>query len=469
MMRVVIVGGGIAGLSAAYFLERAMAPGGGPVEIFLVERASRLGGKILTLREEGFIGEGGPDSFLRAKPEGMALLRALGLESEAVPPRARAVYVLRRGRLHPIPEALLALRPDPMAVLRAGGLPWRGRLRALLEPWVPPRREDGDEPLAAFLRRRFGRAFAEAIAEPLTAGVHAGDPERLSAQALYPHLLALERRFGSLARGLRAARPAAPSGPAFVSLRAGMEALVDRLAASLQRTRILTGRAVIGLAPRREGPAFRYLAAMADGETLEADGVVLAVPAFEAARWLAPFAPEAAARLREIPFVSTTVITLAFRREQVAHPLNGSGFLVPRGEAFPLAGCTWTSSKWPGRASEGCVLLRAFIGRAGDADALALEDPELIRMAVEALRPLLGLQGSPLRAWVHRWPEGMPQYTVGHLERLAAIEAALRPFPRLCLIGASYRGVGIPDLIRQAREAVRLLLGEEMGPSGPPR
>jgi len=451
-MRVIIIGGGIAGLSVAYFLERALAEGRWHGEITLIERTRRLGGKILTVREDGFLVEGGPDSFLASKPEGMALIRALGLEPELVAPQARTVYGLRRGRLAPIPEALLALRPDPWAVLGARGLSWRGRLRALLEPWIPPRGGTGDEPLAAFLRRRFGRDFAEGIAEPLLAGIHAGDPERLSTQALYPHLLDLERRAGSIARGLRGGR--APGAPAFRTLRSGMGALVERLAASLRRTRIVLGRAACGIAPAPEG---RYRVALADGEILEGEGVVLAVPAFEAARGIRSFAPAAARILDGIPFAPTAVVTLAFRRDQVRHPLDGSGFLVPRGEPFPLTGCTWSSSKWPGRAPAGWVLVRAFLGWAGDPAAIEGEEEDLIRRSVEALRPLLGLQGGPARAWVHRWPAGMPQYTVGHLERLAALEAALRPFPGLQLVGASYRGVGIPDLIRQARETAERL------------
>ncbi|WP_376791046.1 protoporphyrinogen oxidase [Thermoflexus sp.] len=457
-MRVIIVGGGIAGLSVAYFLERAAAEGRWHGEVLLIERERLLGGKITTVREDGFIVEGGPDSLLRAKLEGTSLLQDLGLEEELIFPQARTVYVLRRGRLHPIPEALLMLRPDPAAVWQARSLSWWGRLRALTEPWVPPRRGEGDESLAAFLRRRFGRAFAEGIAEPLMAGIHAGDPERLSMQALYPHLLALERNFGSIARGLRRGRSPGTSEAMFVSLRSGMGVLVERLAASLHRAHLVLGRMVIEIAPiPGEAPA-RYRVALDDGAILEADRVVLAVPAPEAARQIRAFAPSAAERLQEIPFASTAVITLAFRGDQIAHPLQGSGFLVPRGEPFPLTGCTWFSSKWPHRAPEGFVLLRAFLGWAGDPEAIAAEDPVLVQRATKALRPLLGLRGDPVRVWVHRWPQAMPQYTVGHLERLAAIERALRPFPGLLLVGASYRGVGIPDLIRQAHEVAKRLI-----------
>lgn len=458
-MRVIVVGGGIAGLGVAYFLERAISEGRWSGEIVLIERTRRLGGKIVTAREDGFLVEGGPDSFLAlaSKPEGLALVRDLGLETEVVTPQSHTAYVLRRGQLLPIPEALLALRPEPGAVLRARGLPWRGRLRALLEPWIPPRRSEEDEPLAAFLRRRFGRVFAEGIAEPLMAGVHAGDPERLSMQALYPHLLALERKFGSVARGLWRARSSKPLGSPFVSLRSGMGTLVDRLASSLHRTHIALGRTVVGVAPVPGKEPPRYRIVLDNGEVMEAEGAVLAVPAFEAARWIRAFAPSAAAQLAEIPFASIAVVTLAFRRDQVRHPLNGSGFLVPRGEPFPLTGCTWSSSKWPSRAPTGFVLLRAFLGWAGDPEAVVGEDSALIRRSVEALRPLLGLQGDPARAWVDRWPGGMPQYTVGHLDRLAAIEQALDPFPGLRLVGASYRGVGIPDLIRQAWETAERL------------
>ncbi|MFN3928555.1 MAG: protoporphyrinogen oxidase, partial [Thermoflexus sp.] len=261
-MRVIIVGGGIAGLSVAYFLERAAAEGRWQGEVLLIEREHLLGGKITTVREDGFIVEGGPDSLLRAKLEGTSLLQELGLEEELISPQARTVYVLRRGRLHPIPETLLMLRPDPLAVWRARSLPWWGRLRALLEPWVPPRREGSDESLAAFLRRRFGRAFAENIAEPLMAGVHAGDPESLSMQALYPYLLALERNFGSIARGLRRGRPPGTSESMFVSLRSGMGVLVERLAASLHRAHLVLGRTAIGIAPIPGEGSARYRVAL---------------------------------------------------------------------------------------------------------------------------------------------------------------------------------------------------------------
>lgn len=459
MARVVIVGGGIAGLSAAYFLEQALRAGRWRGEIWLVERERRLGGKVVTEVEEGFLVEGGPDSFRALQPEGVALLRELGLEEEAVAPQERTVFVWRGGRLHPIPDALLRLEPRPAALWRiAALLGWRGWLRALLEPWIPPRRADGDEPLAAFLRRRFGRAFAEGIAEPLLAGIHAGDPWRLSLQALYPQFAELERRWGCLARGLRARPVPSSPGPAFLSLRSGMGALARRLAAALSQTHLLLGRSAVGLAAQRTDRRVRYRVALDDGASLEGEGVLLAVPAPAAAPWIAGLLPEAAALLRRIPFASVVVLSLAFRREQVGHPLRGSGFLVPRTEPFPLTACTWSSSKWPHRAPPGFVLLRAFMGSADRPPPLDVPDEALIAQTLQALRPVLRLQGDPIRGWVHRWPEGLPQYEVGHGERMAALARMLAIYPGLLLIGASYRGIGLPDLIRQAREAAQRLV-----------
>jgi oxygen-dependent protoporphyrinogen oxidase len=343
--------------------------------------------------------------------------------------------------------------------------PW-GKLRMGLDWLIPPRRNGHDESLAEFIRRRLGREALERLAEPLLAGVYAADPERLSLLATFSRLRELECQHGSLIRGvlrqhrLRRSSRSAGSGekprPVFMTLRGGLSALVDALVAQVQHSVSLRmGQRVVRL---ERVKAAGYQLTLADGQKLVADAVVLATPAYVTAELLEALSPEAAALLAEIPYASTAVVTLAFRRSEVEHPLDGTGFVVPRVEGRALTACTWSSSKWPERAPEGFVLLRSFFGRSGAEGALKLEDNELIDLALKELRELLGIQGKPFLARVHRWPRAMPQYHVGHLERLAKIENALGEHPEILLAGAAYRGIGLPDCIHQGVQAAERVL-----------
>jgi oxygen-dependent protoporphyrinogen oxidase len=307
------------------------------------------------------------------------------------------------------------------------------------------------------MRRRFGREFAQKFAEALMAGVHAGHPDRLSMAAVYPMYWKMEREHGSITRGLlhlRRQRPPDKGNRAaspFVALRNGMGSLVEQLARNLQEIDIRLCTRVVGIAPL---PDNRLQVLLDEGEPLPADAVILATPAYATAKWLRPIAAEAAKRLSEIPYASTAVVSLAYRREAIEHPLNGSGFLVPRGEPFPITGCTWSSSKWVGRAPDGHVLLRAFIGYAGeDRIVEQQEENQLALMAEDALRPLLGIRGKAVLVRVDRWLKAMPQYEVGHLQRVQSIEQSLSNFPNLVLAGSAFRGVGVPDCIKHGKEA----------------
>ena len=456
---VVVVGGGVAGLSAAYYLEQAASEEGWDLSGVLMERERRLGGKLLTLDEQGFLIESGPDSFLRAKPWALQLVSELGIEDQVVYPETARVFLLRHRRLHAIPEGMVGLVPSsPWAIWKSSFLSLRGKVRASLERFVRARRDGKTESLGAFLRRRLGVEAAEVLAEPFTAGVYGGDAQEMSLRALFPMLADWEERYGSLTGGIRAARGRSgrsPSGSAFCSLRDGMASLPQAIAARLQRFTVLEGKAVSKLDRVGEGERPRFRLSLDGDKTVDADFVVLAIPAGDAAPLVHLIAPEASRLLGRLAYAHAGSVHLAFSRGAVAHPLNGSGFLVPRSEPSPVTGCTWVSSKWPERSQDGSVLIRAFLGWAKDDSFVDQSDDALVGQVTEHLRPLLGLQGAPERAWVHRWPEGMPQYEVDHLAWLDSLDDALATHPGLLLTGASYRGIGVPDCVRQGKEAAQ--------------
>lgn len=459
---VVVVGGGMTGLAAAYHLERRSQD----ARVTLVERDGRLGGKVATEVVDGCLLDTGPDSFLAQKPWALELCRELGIEGEVIRPLQRRFHLLIGGRLHAVPHELVALVPSkPEALWKASFLSLPGKARASMEGLVRPRRDEEDESLASFMRRRFGREFALRFAEPLMGGVHAGDPQRMSMASVYPLYWGMECEHGSMTKALLAMRLAArrkgapPAGSPFVALRSGMASLVMRTAAALQRTDVRLGVGVRSIEP---APSGCLRLALAGGESLEADAVVLAIPAFDAAALVEPWAPRAAPMLRDIPYASTAVVSLAYRVECLARQLDGTGFLAPRegalahgaGEPLPITGCTWSSAKWEGRAPEGIVLMRAFVGYAGrDREVREHSEAELAEKAHRALAALLGIGGEPVLRRVHRWIDSMPQYEVGHGERLRRIEEGLSGQPSVVLAGSAYRGVGLPDCVRQGREA----------------
>jgi oxygen-dependent protoporphyrinogen oxidase len=449
--RVAVIGGGITGLAAAHDLAAAGVP------FTLYEAQPRWGGVIRTERVAGFLLEGGPDSIFAQKPDGVALCRDVGLGERFVATSApRTVYVLRRGKLHPLPEGVLGIPNRIGPFVRTGLFSWRGKLRMALD-LVAPRGDGADESIASFLRRRLGREAVDLLGQPLMAGIHSGDPERLSLRATFPRLADLEARHRSLLRGFRAAaRAAGPAPPgtaglgsAFVSLSDGLGALVEALVATLPPGSLRPGTTVASVV--RAGAGFSLM--MAGGGRETASTVILAVPAPRAAVVLADLDPELADLLAAIPFVSTAAVFLGYRREDVAHPLDGHGVMVPWTEGLRASACTFFSSKFPGRAPEGHVLLRGFLGSARDTGVLASTDTELAQIVREELGPLLGLRGEPVLVRVYRWPGGTPQMEVGHLERMARIEARLAAGPGLLLAGAGLRGAGLPDCIADGRAA----------------
>jgi len=446
---VVVVGGGIAGLSAAHALQERGLP------YLLIEGSDRLGGVIRTERKQGFLLEGGPDSLLVQKPEGLALLRALGLEERLQPtnPRERKLYVLHRGRLHPLPEGMMLTVPTRvLPVLKSGLFSWPGKLRMGLDLVLPARHDAGDESIASFVRRRFGQETLERLAEPLLAGIHAGDPERLSLRATFPRLAALEERHGSVVRGLRASPPPPSKLPsAFVALRGGLGELVDALAARLPPGAIRTSSPVQSI--ERSGAGFTLRMGPGAGAPVEARAVLLALPPRAAAPLVRPFSPGAGSELASIRFASTVVLVLGLRREDVAHPLDGYGLIVPRPEGLRTTALSFHSTKFEGRTPEGQVMLRVFFGGTFDGGVLELADAELVALARREMGPVLGLRGEPTLARVFRWREATPQMEVGHLQKVARVEQALEGVPGLFVCGSGFRSTGLPDTIGDAQRA----------------
>ena len=439
---VAIAGGGIAGLAAAYELHRR------GLQVRVLEAGPRPGGVIVTERFDGWVVDGGPDSLLVQKPAAVALCRELGIADRLVPTlQPRTAYVMRDDVLHPIVEgSFLGFPVRFSALARSSLFSWGAKLRMAAEGVVPRGAHDEDESIAAFVRRRFGEEAADYLAEPLLAGIHAGDVERLSMRALFPRLLEAERQAGSVMRAFRAlhVRPS-PQG-AFVSLPGGVGELVDALVAALPPGTIVTSARVTELA--RAGT----FVVESDGGAVEAGAVILCVPAYAAANLLRRFDNTLAGLCDGVPYASTATVAFGYRRDQVRHPLNGTGFVVPRVERNPLLAATWVTSKWPGRAPEGHVLLRGFLGGGRDPHRLDRTDDELIETAREALEETLDIDGEPIFSRLYRWTRQSPQYEVGHQQRVAAIEQRLPSIPGLFLAGSGFRAIGIPDCIADARE-----------------
>ena len=448
-MKVLVVGGGISGLVAAYELGRAGVP------VTLVEASPRLGGKVGTEHVEGYVVERGPDSFLTNKPAAVQLCRDLGLTGALVPLRSPSDVFVWRGRLVPVPEGLGSGIPRafrPLALTPLFSL--REKLGLARELFVPPSSESGDEAVGTFLRRRFGDALVDRLASPLLEGVYGTPVDELSLMAVLPRLREAERRHGSLLRAALAQRRSARSertpGAPVLSLAAGMGSLVDALVERIENTEILLDTVALRL--ERSAPGYRAL--FGNGNWRSFDAVIVATPTRSSGPLLADIAPGAASALADMPYGSTTVVSLGYREDQLAHPLAGHGFFVPPG-ALAISACIWSSSKWPGRAPDGSVLLRASVR---EPSLLATDDAALVTAVHTALASALGIRGRPELGRVARHIGIMPRFTVGHLERVAAIDAALAGDSAIQVIGAAYRGVGVPECIAQGQSAAAALL-----------
>lgn len=450
--RVLIAGGGITGLAAAYRLQQVARAAGVPAEIVVVEREPRLGGKTQTERVDGMVIEAGPDSFLAGKPWLSQLCGELGLPVTGTNPAIQTTYIYHRGRLEALPLGLRLMIPTRLGpFVRTRLLSPAGKLRAALEPLVPVRRGDADESIGSFVCRRFGREVLERIAGPLMGGIYGGDWNVISLKATFPMFLRMEQEQGSLLLAARKMKPAGLNGPtgfsAFLTVPTGLRTVVEALVKATDGVRYLTATALVALRQATGGAG--WVAELSNGERMEADAVVVALPAYEAASLVRDFLQEVAGELSAIPHGSSVVVALAYRRQDVGRPLDASGFLVPKAEPLELAACTWVSSKWTQAAPPDRALLRAFLGRAGGRDWTQETDEAILAEARRGLEVTMGLRADPILTRIFRWPRAMPQYTVGHLDRMGRVDRLLERAPGLYLAGAAFRGVGLPDCVRE--------------------
>ncbi|MCL1926473.1 MAG: protoporphyrinogen oxidase [Syntrophorhabdaceae bacterium] len=458
MPRIAIVGAGLSGMCTAFYLVRALGNVGKDAEILIFESDSVPGGKLRTIRQDGFNIEWGPNGFLTNKPFGMDLVKDLGIEGRVVrsSDEARKRYVFSAGKLHRLPET-------PVAFFRSGLLSPAGRLRICYEPFAatsPP--ESVDESVGDFARRRLGAEALEKLIEPMVTGIFAGDPDQMSLRSCFPMIRNLENRYGGLVRGMfslkierarkgiKMGMSAGPGG-VLVSLDEGVQALTDTLASRLSDGIHLN--VSVNRIERREGRYLLHLSENGVSEEIEADIIVAATPAYDAVKLLAPLDEELAKALALIPYSPISVAALGYDAVILGNPLDGFGFLIPRGEKRKILGALWDSSVFPNRAPQGNALIRVMVGGVRAPELASLPEEELLALVRSELRDTMGVYSRPVMARSFYHDRGIPQYLVGHGKVLEQIDARLAHYPGLILNSNAYRGIALNDCVRESKLA----------------
>lgn len=447
---IAIIGGGITGLSAAYYLQKSQ-----DFKITLLEKDSRLGGKIKTIREGEHIVEAGPDSIITTKPAALELIKEIGLENDIITPINNKYYLFSNNKLQTLPTGFMSMVPTAIfPFLKSNLFSWKGKMRTLLEPFVKRKTKSEDESLASFFTRRFGKEIANKIAIPLFAGIHAADPHQLSMQATLPHFLQMEEKYGSITKAVLKGKSKNRIGnkyPMFISLKYGMESLVEKLISKLDKTKIELNTIVKSISQTKQNT---YQIITETGQELEFDGLVITTNMNANGILLTHFKE----LNKNTPLVSTAVVTLSVPGKLLDHKMDATGFVIAKGESLSMTACTWTSSKWPSRCPEDRILIRCYFGDGVSSELLGNRDEELVKIAIKELSSIIGLKDNKtIKSWVIRWNQAMPQYIIGHKERIEKFEKELSVFPNMVFAGAFYNGIGIPDCVRQGKEAAEKL------------
>ncbi|MGJ7922765.1 protoporphyrinogen oxidase [Neobacillus sp. LXY-4] len=462
--KVIIVGGGITGLSAAYYLQKEAQQKSLPIEIKLIEAANRLGGVIETVKKDGFVIEKGPDSIIARKTAGINLIEELGLKDKVISNIAGKSYILVNGKLHTMPEGSFMGIPTKVTPFAFSGLfSPLGKLRAAADFVLPKGKPQDDQSIGAFFRRRLGNEVVENLIEPLLAGIYAGDIDKLSLMSLFPNFYQIEQEHRSLVFGLKKTmpEPPKPSGAAkkqparkgmFISLSTGLEEIVVELEKRLAGS-VLKGTAVNKVTRTENG----YDVTLSNGTVEKADSVIITTDHFHAQQMLSDYSFMDS--FKEMPSTSVANVAMAFPKSAIKQDIDGSGFVVSRNSDFRITACTWTHKKWPGSTPEGMALLRCYVGKPNDQEAVNLSDDEIIKIVLNDLNKTMNITDKPLFHVVTRWKKSMPQYTVGHKERIAQVKAGLSSeLPGVYLAGGSFEGLGIPDCISQGIGAMKKVL-----------
>ena len=467
MKRIVVIGGGIAGLAAAHRLLELARENSLAIDLTLLEASPRLGGSIATEKIGDFLVEAGPDSFISEKPWALRLCERLGLSARLLSTQAayQKICVVHDGKLVQLPEGFFLVAPTRFwTFLHSSLFTWRGKLRMAAEILLPRSKNYQDETLGSFVRRRFGAEALERVAQPLVGGIYASDPDQLSLTATMPRFKEMERSKGSIIRAMRSEQKRRTRGESgsgarwsfFVTLAGGMQELVDAIKERMPKNAIRLNSSVTELS--RDVQKKSWSLAVGHHEAITADAVIIAAPAFAAAQILTPVASGAAAELLSIPYASTATVSLAYRRQHFPRTPDSFGFVVPVVEQRKIMACTFSSLKYPGRAPEDHILLRAFVGGALQPELFTDDDAAMTKNVRAELASLLGVVAEPVFARVWRHPKSMPQYHIGHGDRVESIETMLRRFPSLALAGSGYHGVGISDCVRTGEEAAEKLV-----------
>ncbi len=458
--KVVVIGGGITGLSAAYYLQKSILEQGLAIDVQLVEANHKLGGKIQTVYKDGFVIEKGPDSFLERKQSAAKLVRDVGLEDQLVNNTAGRAYVLVNDKLHSMPEGAVMGIPTKMAPLATTELfSVQGKMRAVGDLVLPRSKVTGDQSLGNFFRRRLGDEVVENLIEPLLSGIYAGDIDQLSLMSTFPQFYQVEREYRSLIRGMRKTTPE-PSRNVkkgkFLTLTGGLQTLVDALEEKMIPGTILKGTKIVSIVDKKPDSS-GYNIELNNGKSIEADSIVMALPHSALSELFS--GQEFMCNFKKMSATTVATVAMAFDAEEVEDVLDGTGFVVSRNSDYTITACTWTHKKWPHTTPEGKVLLRCYVGRAGEETVVDLPDAEIEKIVLDDLKRTMNILATPEFTIVSRWQKAMPQYTVGHQERLTELKAKLQEsMPGIFIAGSSFEGVGLPDCIDQGKTAVEEVL-----------